>query len=177
MAKGRFFWSRLWLAVRSLLWTALLPGLFAGYVPWRFFGLDRVELSLLDPADVIGLVSIALGAGLLGACIWEFARSGGTLAPVDPPRELVVRGLYRYVRNPMYLSVTTIVFGELLLTKSVDLLTYWIVWFAAVNLFVIGYEEPTLRRSFGESFDDYARRVGRWIPSVPSDSMRNRGSS
>ena len=177
MATGRFFWSRLWLAARSLFWTALFPGFFAGYVPWRFFGLDRVELSLLDPAHVIGLVAIALGAGLLAACIWEFARSGGTLAPVDPPRELVVRGLYRYVRNPMYLSVTTIVFGELLLTKSVDLLIYWIVWFVAVNLFVIGYEEPTLRRSFGESFDEYAGRVGRWIPSVPSDSMRNRGSS
>ena len=73
----------------------------------------------------------------------------------------------------MYLSVTTIVLGELLLTKSVDLLGYWIVWFAAVNLFVIGYEEPTLRRLFGESFDSYARRVGRWIPTVHSDPTRN----
>jgi protein-S-isoprenylcysteine O-methyltransferase Ste14 len=176
-AQGRSFWSSVWLAARSLLWTALLPGLFAGYLPWRFFGLDRVELNLRDPPHVLGLMLIALGAVLLAACIWAFARSGGTLAPVDPPRELVVRGLYRYVRNPMYLSVTTIVFGELLLTKSVDLLVYWIVWFAAVNLFVIGYEEPTLRQSFGESFDSYARQVRRWIPTVPSDLTRNRGSS
>jgi protein-S-isoprenylcysteine O-methyltransferase Ste14 len=165
--------SSVWLAVRSLLWTILLPGLFAGYVPWRFFGLDRVQLDLRDAGHVMGLVLIALGTGLLGACILEFARSGGTLAPVDPPRDLVVRGLYRYVRNPMYLSVTTIVLGELLLTKSVDLLIYWIVWFAAVNLFIIGYEEPTLRRSFGESYDRYTRRVGRWIPTFRSGLTRN----
>jgi len=93
-----FPWSSVWLAFRSLVWAALLPGLVAGYVPWRFFG---------------------LGAALLAGCIWEFARSGrGTLAPVDPPRELVVRGLYCYVRNPMYLCVTTVLVGELLLTGS-----------------------------------------------------------
>jgi protein-S-isoprenylcysteine O-methyltransferase Ste14 len=143
----------------------LLPGFFAGYVPLRFFGLARVQLSLQNPVHVVGLLLIGLGAGLLGACIWEFARSGrGTLSPVDPPRELVVRGLYRYVRNPMYLSVTTIVLGEFLLTGSRPLLVYWAVWFVAVNLFVIGYEEPTLRRRFGESYERYTREVGRWLP-------------
>ena len=95
----------------------------------------------------------------------EFARSGrGTLSPVDPPRHLVVRGLYRYVRNPMYLSVTAIVLGEVPLTRSSALAIYWAVWFACVNLFVIGYEEPTLRRQFGASYEEYARRVGRWLP-------------
>jgi protein-S-isoprenylcysteine O-methyltransferase Ste14 len=105
------------------------------------------------------------GIVLLAACIWEFARSGrGTLSPVDPPTTLVVRGLYRYVRNPMYLSVTTIVLGEVLLTGSGALLVYLAVWIVAVNLFVLGYEEPTLRRQFGPSYEEYARRVGRWIP-------------
>lgn len=78
----------------------------------------------------------------------------------------MVRGLYRYVRNPMYLSVTLIVLGEVLLTRSRALLVYWVIWFAAVNLFVIGYEEPNLRRRFGESYERYTRRVGRWIPRI-----------
>lgn len=156
------------LALRSILWTALLPGLFAGYVPLRFFGLARVHVSLTNPVHLLGLLAIGVGAGLLLTCIWEFAASGrGTLSPVDPPRELVVRGLYRYVRNPMYLSVTMIVLGEVLLTGSRLLLVYWAVWFVAVNLFVIGYEEPTLRRRFGESYERYKRDVGRWLPRSP----------
>ena len=119
-----FPWSSVWLAFRSLVWAALLPGLVAGYVPWRFFGLGRVRLDLFNPAHLVGLLCIGLGAALLAGCIWEFARSGrGTLAPVDPPRELVVRGLYCYVRNPMYLCVTTVLVGELLLTGSRALFT------------------------------------------------------
>jgi protein-S-isoprenylcysteine O-methyltransferase Ste14 len=144
----------------------LLPGLFAGYVPWRYFGLREVALFWTNPLHLLGVALIALGAGLLGACIWEFARSGrGTLSPADPPTELVVQGLYRYLRNPMYLSVTAIVLGQVLLTRSRGLLLYWGIWFAAVNLFVIGYEEPTLRRQFGPSYEHYTRTVGRWIPS------------
>jgi protein-S-isoprenylcysteine O-methyltransferase Ste14 len=157
------------LAVRSLLWTVLLPGVFAGYLPWRFFGLARVHLDLQNPLHLLGVLWIALGAVLLGTCIWEFASSGrGTLAPVDPPRELVVRGLYGYVRNPMYLSVTLIVFGEVILTRSRPLLVYWAIWFIAVNLFVIGYEEPTLRRRFGAAYERYTREVGRWVPRFRS---------
>lgn len=156
------------LALRSLLWTLLLPGFFAGYVPWRFFGLAQVHLDFTNPLHVLGLVLVAAGALLLGACIWEFARRGrGTLAPVDPPRELVVQGLYRYVRNPMYLSVSLIVFGEVLLTRSGALFVYWVIWFVAVNLFVMFYEEPTLRRRFGDSYEHYTRRVGRWLPRMP----------
>lgn len=163
------------LAVRSLAWTVLLPGLFAGYLPWRFFGLAHVQLSLQSPVHLLGLLGIGLGAVLLGACIWEFARTGrGTLAPVDPPRELVVRGLYRYVRNPMYLSVTVIVLGELLLTGSRPLLVYWALWFVAVNLFVIGYEEPTLRRRFGVAYERYTQAVGRWLPRVRSPAAHDR---
>jgi protein-S-isoprenylcysteine O-methyltransferase Ste14 len=159
--------SRISLAARSIAWAAVLPGLFAGYVPWRYFGLAQVPLDLRQPLHLLGLLSIALGIVLLAACIWEFARSGrGTLSPVDPPKELVVQGLYRFVRNPMYLSVTLIVLGEVLLTRSRALLVYWVIWFAAVNLFVIGYEEPNLRRRFGESYERYTRRVGRWIPGI-----------
>lgn len=167
MATSRGIGAALWLAIRSLFWTAALPGLFAGFVPWTYFGLAEVELDLLRPLHVLGLVTIAVGVALLAACIWEFARSGrGTLAPLDPPRELVVRGLYRYVRNPMYLSVTLIVLGEVMLTASRGLFVYWIIWFLVVNLFVRFYEEPDLRRRFGSSFERYASAVGRWVPRL-----------
>jgi protein-S-isoprenylcysteine O-methyltransferase Ste14 len=159
--------STTWLALRSLLWAFLLPGFFAGYMPWRYFGLAGTRIDVSDAADLSGLLCIGVGAALLAACIVEFAHSGrGTLSPVDPPRHLVVRGLYRYVRNPMYLSVTAIVLGEWLLTRSPALGVYWVLWFAAVNLFVIGYEEPNLRRRFGASYSAYCRQVRRWIPRL-----------
>lgn len=163
----RPFLPALWLAARSLLWTFLLPGVVAGYLPWRYFGLAHARLDLRSPMHLLGLGSIAVGAALLGTCIWEFARSGrGTLAPVDPPRELVVRGLYRYVRNPMYLSVTLILLGEILLVPSRPLLVYGLSWLVVVNLFVLGYEEPTLRHRFGAGYERYRREVGRWLPRL-----------
>ena len=164
-------WSSVWLALRSLLWTILLPGVFAGYVPWRFFGLARTQFDLTSPTQLLGFVCIGLGVALLAACIFEFARSGqGTLSPVDPPRHLVVRGLYRYMRNPMYLSVTMIILGEALVAHSVALAVYWAFWFVCANLFVVAYEEPTLRLRFGESYDEYTQRVGRWIPRFRRDN-------
>jgi protein-S-isoprenylcysteine O-methyltransferase Ste14 len=167
-------WSALWLALRSLLWTVLMPGLFAGYLPWRYFGLGQMRLDLREPLHLLGVVCITAGVVLLGSCIWEFARSGrGTLSPADPPRELVVRGLYRYVRNPMYLSVTLIILGELLLTRSRPLFWYWVVWFIAVNLFVIGHEEPYLRSRFGASYERYTTEVGRWLPRFRPASRRS----
>jgi protein-S-isoprenylcysteine O-methyltransferase Ste14 len=166
------------LAVRSLLWAIVLPGFFAGYLPWRFFGVGRVRIDWFRPTHILGVFCIGLGAALLAACIVEFGRKGrGTLSPVDPPRHLVVEGLYRYVRNPMYLSVTVIIVGEVLLTRSPALAMYWAGWFLAVNAFVILYEEPTLRRQFGGSYDEYCRRVGRWIPrraGPPADGRLGR---
>jgi protein-S-isoprenylcysteine O-methyltransferase Ste14 len=160
--------SSLWLAVRSIVWAGLLPGLFAGYLPWRYFGLGEVRLDWGNPIHLAGILAIAVGIALLVACIWHFARIGrGTLSPVDPPRILVVRGPYRIVRNPMYVAVTSIVLGEVLLTRSTGLLIYWIIWFVAVNLLVLGYEEPTLRHQFGDSYDSYRASVGRWIPRWP----------
>jgi protein-S-isoprenylcysteine O-methyltransferase Ste14 len=164
--------AAVWLALRSLLWTILFPGFFAGFLPWTYFGLDRAQLDGSNLLGLLGLVLIGIGTLLLGVCIFEFARSGrGTLSPLDPPRHLVVRGLYRYVRNPMYLSVTTIVLGELLLTRSEALAVYWALWFLGVNLFVIGYEEPTLRRQFGASYEAYTHQVRRWIPRLRSQAI------
>lgn len=157
------------LTLRSLLWTVLFPGVVAGYVPWRFFGVGRSPLEWSRPLTWLGVTIAGAGAVLLGACIVEFARRGrGTLSPADPPRRLVVSGLYRFVRNPMYLGVTAILTGEALATQSVPVAVYWAAWFAVVNLFVIGYEEPALRRQFGEEYEEYVRRVGRWMPTRSS---------
>jgi protein-S-isoprenylcysteine O-methyltransferase Ste14 len=159
--------SALWLTIRSMAWALLLPGVVTVFIPWRYFGLAQVRLDPARPTHVLGLLGAGIGAGLLAACIVEFARSGrGTLVPVDAPRRLVVRGLYRYVRNPMYLSGTVILLSECLITGSRALLLYWAAWFTAVNLFVIAYEEPTLRRRFGAEYEAYVRRVHRWIPRV-----------
>jgi len=164
--------SSVWLAFRSLAWALILPGLFAGYLPWRYFGLREVRISGLGLSQIPGLLCVIIGTALLVACIVEFARSGrGTLSPLDPPRTLVVRGLYRYVRNPMYLSVTLIVLGEAMLTRSSALAVYLVIWFTCVNVFVIGYEEPTLREMFGASYDAYTQRVGRWIPKRPCERV------
>lgn len=163
--------ASLWLVVRALFWTIVLPGFFAFYVPWRFFGVANVALNPRRPLQLLGLVLVATGSVLLAICISDFARRGrGTLSPLDPPRRLVVQGLYRHVRNPMYLSVTLVVFGEVLLTRSAELLTYWAIWFACVNLFVIAYEEPTLRRDFGAEYDAYTRAVPRWLPRLQARS-------
>lgn len=144
---------------------AVLPGTMTVYLPWRYFGIGRAVLDWGDPVHWAGLGLIVLGAALLGTCIWEFAHSGrGTLSPLDPPSELVAKGLYRYVRNPMYVSVGSILLGELLLVPSSNFLMYILAGVLVVNLFVIGYEEPYLRRQFGESYQRYCKQVGRWIP-------------
>jgi protein-S-isoprenylcysteine O-methyltransferase Ste14 len=157
------------LTLRSILWTLVFPGFFTVLVPWRFFGLGRTPLDLSSPAQLAGVVAVSAGVVLLAACIIEFARSGrGTLSPVDPPTVLVARGLYRYVRNPMYLAVTVIVLGESLWVRSPALGVYWAVWFLWANLFVVFYEEPALRRRFGPSYEAYTRQVGRWLPALRS---------
>jgi protein-S-isoprenylcysteine O-methyltransferase Ste14 len=79
----------------------------------------------------------------------------------------VVQGLYRYVRNPMYVGVTTMLVGELLITQTAAFAWYCAAWLVAVNLFILGYEEPTLRHQFGASYEAYMKSVGRWIPRLP----------
>jgi protein-S-isoprenylcysteine O-methyltransferase Ste14 len=156
------------LAVRRVLWTILVSGFFAGFLPWRYFGIRHVVIDGGNPRHVLGVAAIAIGVVLLGACILEVVRQGrGTLAPVDPP-VLVVQGLYRYVRNPVYLGVTLIVLGEVLLMRSMALRAYWAVWFVAVNVFIIRHEERALRRRFGRAYLRYCATVGRWLPRRPT---------
>jgi protein-S-isoprenylcysteine O-methyltransferase Ste14 len=151
------------LVLRSIFFALLLPGTATLLLP--YFILSRRLVLHWDVIGFAGLVAILVGASILIRCIVDFARLGrGTLAPVDPPKELVVRGLYRYVRNPMYVGVVLVLLGESALFRSTDLLLYTGVFFLIANLFVMLYEEPTLRARFGESYEQYRRTVGRWIP-------------
>lgn len=158
------------LLLRSVLFTILLPGTVAGYVPFRLI-LRGQDWPRWGPLQVVALLPAVLGLSILFRCIWDFARTGrGTLAPVDPPTTLVVKGLYRYVRNPMYVGVLTLLLGEALFFRSLALLEYAGFCWAAFHVFVLLYEEPALQHRFGASYDDYRRSVGRWMPRLPTGS-------
>ncbi len=124
----------------------------------------------LPALAVLGWRSAGLGLVVAGAagflvCVIDFARSGrGTPFPLDPPKDLVVSGLYRHVRNPMYIAVLCVVLGEAVVFRSGELAVYWVSVLAGFHLFVVLYEEPTLRKTFGAAYEEYARRVPRWIP-------------
>jgi protein-S-isoprenylcysteine O-methyltransferase Ste14 len=152
--------------VRSLFFALLLPGSVTLLLPYLILsGRGRIAVPHWGVVAFLALGLILVGGAILIRCIVDFARVGrGTLAPVDPPKELVVRGLYGYVRNPMYVGVLGVLLGEAALFQSTALLGYTAIWFLIVNLFVMLYEEPALHRRFGDSYDQYRRAVGRWIP-------------
>jgi protein-S-isoprenylcysteine O-methyltransferase Ste14 len=154
------------LALRSIVFALLLPGTVTVLIPhFIVSGGHAAGPEYWTLWRYLSLMPITIGAGTLCSCIRDFAVAGrGTLAVVDPPKHLVVRGLYHYVRNPMYLSVGTILLGEALFFGSFRLLCYAVVFFIIFHLFVVFYEEPTLLRKFGESYEVYRRRVRRWLP-------------
>lgn len=161
------------LLLRSIFFTFLLPGTVTLLIPSWLISSRRAGLSSsAQPLRYLGVPLIAIGAAGLVWCIWEFFSEGrGTLAPVDPPKHLVVAGLYRYVRNPMYVSVMTILIGETIFFMSEPILIEAGVFFVLAHLFVTIYEEPALRRKFGQSYEKYSQAVGRWIPRYPSTSI------
>jgi len=153
------------LLIRSILFTLLIPGTVAVIVPYLIVSSHPVSIT---PLRWFGLVPILIGTAILIRCIWDFGVSGrGTLAPVDPPSRLVVRGLYRYVRNPMYVGVVLMILGEAFLFASTALFIHALATFTAVHLFVLIYEEPTLRRRFGHAYEAYTQSVNRWLPRRP----------
>jgi protein-S-isoprenylcysteine O-methyltransferase Ste14 len=130
-----------------------------------------VRPAELGAIEVVGLVVGAAGGALALWCILTFAFVGkGTPAPFDPPRQLVVRGPYRFVRNPMYLGAALAVCGAALFYRSIPLLAYAGLFLLATHLFVVGYEEPTLARTFGADYEAYRARVGRWLIRTPTRS-------
>ncbi len=154
------------LVLRSVFFTIAVPGTVTVLIPYLIVSGSRATLPVRWGAlQYVALAPMAVGAAILFRCIWDFARVGrGTLAPVDPPKELVVEGLYRYVRNPMYVGVLILLLGEATLFESVALLQYAIGWFVVIHLVIVLYEEPALRRRFGESYEGYCQSVRRWLP-------------
>ena len=154
-----------WLVLRSVVFSIAFAGTFIVYLPWAWFGAWRRPIAFGDLVAWLGFAAIAAGTSLVVACIVEFARRGrGTPAPMDAPRQLVVHGPYRYVRNPMYLGAVVALLGQLALAPSRGLAVYIAAWFAAISVLVVAYEEPTLRERFGVSYERYTRHVRRWIP-------------
>jgi protein-S-isoprenylcysteine O-methyltransferase Ste14 len=154
--------------LRTVVFTILVPGTELVLVPLVVVLFDvgpRFELGL---ARYAGLVPLLVGLAIILRCFVDFIRRGrGTPAPYDPPRELVVIGLYRYVRNPQYVGVVLVVLGEALLTGMVVLFGYAAFFAIGYHLFVKYYEEPTLDRLFGESYARYREAVPRWLPRRP----------
>jgi protein-S-isoprenylcysteine O-methyltransferase Ste14 len=152
--------------VRAVTYSTLFIGLLLVFVPARVLSAAGVARPpRFGPLQVAGSIAGAAGAALAIWCIVTFVLVGhGTPAPFDPPRRLVVRGPYRYVRNPMYLGAALALAGAALFYGAAALWAYAGGFLLLMHLFVLTYEEPTLRRTFGEDYEAYFRRVRRWWP-------------
>lgn len=154
-----------WVLAKTLIFTIVAPGTVTGLIPYLLLA-PGAEFEI-DRFKLFGLLPIALGAAAYFWCAWDFAMAGrGTPFPLDAPRVFVARGLYRYVRNPMYVAVVSIILGEALVFESWRLFVYALIAWTISHLFVVLYEEPTLRRKFGPQYEEYRRSVPRWIPKA-----------
>jgi protein-S-isoprenylcysteine O-methyltransferase Ste14 len=152
-------------ALKSLIFTLLVPGTVAILVPYWIVSSGARGTIARGSLHYIGLPLIAIGAAIYFWCAWDFTFAGkGTPAPIDPPKHLVVRGLYRYVRNPMYVGVLSLILGQAIWFESAQLAGYAGLAFVLMHSFVLLYEEPALKRKFGESYERYCGTVPRWIP-------------
>jgi len=160
--------KRLSAIVGSGFFLLLAPGTVAGLVPW-WITRWRMQPPLLGFSGfrLIGGLMIAAGIAVVLDSFARFALQGvGTPAPVLPTRHLVVNGLYQYVRNPMYVGVLWVLLGQGLLLGDGRLLAYGLLLWLGFHVFIVGYEEPTLRRSFGTEYEAFRRNVPRWIPRL-----------
>src|SRR5215216_989790 len=144
------------LAAGSALFFALAPGVVAGVIPYGLTGWETEPAGIV--AQACGVALIAAGAAILIHAFARFVREGiGTPAPVAPTQHLVVGGLYRFIRNPMYVAVVSCVMGQALLLGREVLWVYALGLMALFYAFVRGYEEPALSRRFGSEYDAYRR--------------------
>ena len=155
---------RVFAVVRSIVVSIIFVSIWTWFVPRWVAG-----NGAFDNPRPLGWIVIALGVVIAFACALEFAWRGiGTPAPFDPPRRLVITGLYRWVRNPMYVGLGVLLLGEaitfprLTITMLFMIASLWL----ATTIFIITFEEPTLRSKFGDDYAAYCRNVRRWIPRV-----------
>jgi protein-S-isoprenylcysteine O-methyltransferase Ste14 len=155
---------RLFALVRALIVAPAFVSLWMYFVPRWIAG--PAAFAQQRP---LGWIVVAIGAVIGLPCVWEFAWRGlGTPAPFDPPRRLVVTGPYRFVRNPMYFGMGLVLIGEAIVYPNIMwlMLAMVVSLWAVVSVFIIEYEEPTLRRMFGADYEAYFRAVHRWIPRL-----------
>jgi len=150
----------------SLVFLLLAPGVLGGLIPWLLTGWE-VDERLAWPFRLLGGVVIVAGVVVLLAAFAGFAfEGGGTPAPIAPTERLVVGGVYRHIRNPMYAAVTAAIAGQALLLGTASLGIYAVTFAAVTASFAHWYEEPVLRRRYGEEFDEYRRAVPGWYPRL-----------
>lgn len=159
--------------VRTITYATIFIAVVLVYLPARVLAWAGVVRPVgMDWPQVSGLFIATAGALIALYCVFAFALIGkGTPAPFDPPRRLVIRGPYRFVRNPMYIGAAIAVSGAALFYTSTALLAFVIIFLLAAHAFVVLYEEPTLSRSFGQEYEDYCGRVRRWLPRPRAKSV------
>jgi protein-S-isoprenylcysteine O-methyltransferase Ste14 len=157
--------SRFWAILNTIVFTIVVPGTVAILIPrWIIGGFAKREDDL---QTWLGVGLLVCGATIYFRCAWEFAVRGlGTPAPIAPTKFLVTTALHRYVRNPMYLGVALAILGEATLFRSFHVAIYAGIMLLIAHVFVVLYEEPTLAKQFGASYEEYRRRVPRWIPKL-----------
>lgn len=153
--------------LKSAVFTVLVPGTVAGVIPQWLARRETPPLPLpRRPARLAGWASILAGVVLYGHTAWRFADEGsGTPSPTDEPEELVRGGVYAHVRNPMYLAVLLVVFGQALLYRSAHVLWWAVGCWLGFHHRVVDWEEPHLREKYGEAYERYCGEVPRWIPA------------
>jgi len=159
------------LFLKNLLFTILVPGTVAFLVPIILHQGEVLDFHLMSlPAAVLMICATIMYFW----CLWDFAHFGqGTPAPIDAPKHLVVRGLYRYTRNPMYLAALLAIMGWAFHFADPILLLYGVFVALGFHLFVVLYEEPHLRYLFGTQYTEYCRQVNRWLPSNKKLTQKN----
>jgi protein-S-isoprenylcysteine O-methyltransferase Ste14 len=152
--------------LKTALFTVVVPGTVAGYIPWRLRDGTAAGTHGIEEAAAITVIVIGVLI-YLHTVFWGFAwTGGGTPAPIAPTKTLVVKGLHRYVRNPMYIGVALAIAGQAWLFHSRHIAIYAVCMLLTAHLFVISYEEPTLQKQFGEEYESYRKQVPRWIPRI-----------
>lgn len=153
--------------VRAVTYAALFIGFVLVYLPGRFLSWSEIVApATTGVPQVAGMSMVAIGTAIALWCVFTFVFIGkGTPAPFDPPRKLVVRGPYRFMRNPMYIGAGVTLAGAALYYQSLSIFIYTGLFFLVTHLFVVLYEEPTLRRTFGDEYEAYCRRTTRWWPT------------
>lgn len=158
------------LILKTIFFLIIMPGTVLLYVPLKI-----VESSIniefqLNFIRYSAFLFWGTGSYVSLWCVRDFISKGkGTPAPIDPPKKLVIKGFYKYIRNPMYVGILIILTGHIVWFKSISLIVYFLVLFGFFHLFVIHYEEPYLLKTFGEAYKNYKSQVPRWFPRIPSN--------